>query len=126
CQWQFNGVDIPGATNYVLTIPNVQLSDAGDYSVLITGTTWGSDYAPQALLSVYASGAAFLQSAVLSNNQFQFTVQGVPWRRYIVEASTNLLDWTALKTNLSPYSFVETNATAYDQRFYRAMFVPLP
>src|SRR6185436_21008943 len=35
-QWRFNGTNIPGATNSVFTIPNVQPSDAGNYAVVVT------------------------------------------------------------------------------------------
>ncbi len=41
-QWQFNAVDIPGATNASLAIANVQSSNAGTYTVIVTnngGTT---------------------------------------------------------------------------------------
>jgi hypothetical protein len=34
-QWRFNGIDIPGATNSTLVITNVQLQDAGDYTVVV-------------------------------------------------------------------------------------------
>ncbi len=34
-QWQFEGVDIPGATNVLLTISNVQPADAGNYRVIV-------------------------------------------------------------------------------------------
>ena len=35
-QWQFNGVDLPGATASSLTISNVQVADEGDYRCLVT------------------------------------------------------------------------------------------
>jgi hypothetical protein len=35
-QWQFNGVDIPGATGATFTTNNAQLVNEGDYRVLIT------------------------------------------------------------------------------------------
>ena len=41
-QWRFNGADIPGATNAVLTLNNLALTDAGAYSVGVSnsgGTT---------------------------------------------------------------------------------------
>ena len=38
-QWQFNGTDIQGATATNHTIVNVQLSDAGDYTVVVTNNS---------------------------------------------------------------------------------------
>jgi len=38
CQWKFNGADIPGATNTVLDLQNIQASDAGNYSVTISNS----------------------------------------------------------------------------------------
>lgn len=35
-QWRFNGADLPGATNSVLTLTNVQFGNAGDYSVVVS------------------------------------------------------------------------------------------
>ena len=38
-QWQFNGADIPGATEAVFSIPSVLLDDAGLYSVKVTNSS---------------------------------------------------------------------------------------
>ncbi|WP_160164593.1 hypothetical protein [Pedosphaera parvula] len=35
-QWQFNGADIPGATNYFLVLTNVQPAQFGSYNVVLT------------------------------------------------------------------------------------------
>ncbi len=35
-QWQKNGISIPGATSATLALSNVQLSDAGSYSLIVT------------------------------------------------------------------------------------------
>nr|MBP6820421.1 hypothetical protein [Acidobacteriota bacterium] len=37
-QWRKNSVNIPGKTNSTLSIPAAQLSDAGNYDVVVTGT----------------------------------------------------------------------------------------
>lgn len=37
-QWQFNGTNLPGATNPVLTLPGATLADAGDYTVVVSNT----------------------------------------------------------------------------------------
>jgi hypothetical protein len=35
-QWQFNSTDLPGRTNVSLILTNVQLTNAGDYTVVVT------------------------------------------------------------------------------------------
>ena len=121
CQWKFNGTNIPGATNFILMLTNVQLSDAGNYSVRVTGTSSYYDDPAVLTLRVYTSLPATLQPAPLSSNRFQLTVQG-PWtRRYSLETSTNLMQWNWLTFVYPPYTLVETNVTAVPQRFYRAV-----
>ena len=60
------------------------------------------------------------------NQQFQFTVSGTQGSNYVVQASTNLTasNWVSLKTNVSPFTFVESNASFYARRFYRAVAWP--
>jgi hypothetical protein len=41
-----------------------------------------------------------------------------------VSASTNLRDWTPLQTNVSPFTFTDTNASGFADRFYRAQYLP--
>ena len=50
-QWNFNGTNIDWATNASLTITNVQLSQAGNYSVLVTNV-FGSITSSNAALTV--------------------------------------------------------------------------
>jgi subtilase family serine protease len=50
-QWSFNGTNIVNATNATLTLPNVQLTNSGDYSVLITNL-YGSTNSAIAVLTV--------------------------------------------------------------------------
>jgi len=52
-QWRLNGNSIAGATNSSLTLTNVQLSDAGQYSVQATNVA-GSDTSSNARLVVLA------------------------------------------------------------------------
>jgi hypothetical protein len=50
-QWNFQGTNIAGATNASLVLTNVQMSQAGDYSVLVTNT-YGSMLSSNATLVV--------------------------------------------------------------------------
>jgi hypothetical protein len=122
-QWKFNGTNL-AATNTSLTLTNVQLSQAGNYAVLVTNL-YGSALSSNAVLSVYATAAATLGGYSFSgNNGFQFQVAGVPGFNYAVQESTNLIDWVTLITNTSPFSFIDTNAAGTPQQFYRAIYSP--
>jgi uncharacterized repeat protein (TIGR01451 family) len=56
---------------------------------------------------------------------FQFTVSnGQSGQQYIVQASTNLVNWVNVFTNPAysvPFSFTDTNVSSYGSRFYRVV-----
>ncbi len=58
--------------------------------------------------------------AALDRGQFRFTVSGVSGNQYVVEASTDLVQWTPVQTNTAPFDLLDANAGAYTRRFYRA------
>lgn len=64
-QWHHNGIPISGATASTLTIPNVQPSDAGEYSVLVTSACGATRSRPALLtlnpnLQVFSSAGTTL------------------------------------------------------------------
>src|SRR6185437_6194610 len=52
-QWQFNNVDIPGATNNSLALTNVQLADAGNYQVVVGNSPAAPIVSSNATLTVF-------------------------------------------------------------------------
>ncbi len=52
-QWQRNGENLPGQTEAVLTIPNVQADDVGEYTVVVSNEA-GSATSARALVRVFA------------------------------------------------------------------------
>lgn len=52
-QWRFNGSDITGATNSEFTLANIQVTHAGDYSVLVSNPA-GSQLSSNATLTIKA------------------------------------------------------------------------
>jgi hypothetical protein len=119
-QWQKDNVDITGATNRVYTIDATAYSDAGNYRVIVTNPL-GTETSHYAALTVTDLPVLTM---VLSNNIPVLTVRWFPDSLCAIDASTNLIDWTALVTNTVPFTFLDTNAPLYDSRFYRARGIP--
>jgi DNA/RNA endonuclease G (NUC1) len=61
-----------------------------------------------------------------ANNQFQFTVSGSTGSNYVVQAADSFTApvWLPLVTNRAPFAFIQSNATSFPQRFYRALGAP--
>ena len=130
CQWRKNdvnladgvqpsGATISGTTTTDLTIANVQMSDAGDYTVVVTNT-YGSVTSSVAALTVQGSGSFI-------SNGFGFDLSGMAGQTVVIEASTNLTSWTPLLTNsllTGCFHFNDSDSTNCAQRFYRARLTP--
>ncbi|MEO5801933.1 MAG: immunoglobulin domain-containing protein [Verrucomicrobiota bacterium] len=70
-QWRYNGTNISGATTASLTLTNVQLSDSGSYSVIVTNST-GTSTSSNATLIVNTpptiTAHPLTQSVTISND----------------------------------------------------------
>ncbi|MBI3414174.1 MAG: hypothetical protein HY043_02450 [Verrucomicrobia bacterium] len=80
------------------------------------------------ILQSAESGSALLGRPSWTNNGVQFLVSGLPENSYRVEAATlgTNLDWRAIgtvKLNNAPVEFIDTQATNYSSRIYRAVRV---
>ena len=81
CQWNFNGINIDGATNALLTLANVQTNQAGNYSVQVANA-FGLTNSISATLTVIALPPTILTQPtnqtifVYSNATFSVTASG--------------------------------------------------
>jgi hypothetical protein len=121
-QWKFNGTNLPAAVSSVLTLSNVTTNQAGTYSVMVYNSTGSTS--STATLTVYATAAATLASTAHADGQYALVVAGVPGYNYVVQASTDLVNWVPVHTNTAPFTFVDTNAGQFGQRFYRSVYAP--
>ena len=84
--------------------------------------------------STNGSGTRFYRAVVLSEAQPQLgapqlsaggaarvSVTGLAGQTYIIETSTNLVNWVPIYTNGGSFMFTDPNATNYNQQFYRAV-----
>jgi hypothetical protein len=97
--------------------------DAGDTSKNY-GTAGSMRYD---MVTVFGAPATPPQAAVLDQpqadgNQFSFGVTGSSGASYVVQSTTDLnsTNWLPVVTNISPFSFSDTNFSAA-QKFYRAV-----
>jgi len=128
-QWYFNtNSPMSGATNSTLTLNNVQATNAGTYSVVVSNTA-GAVTSASAVLTVSTGGYARPQvaSTTFNNGVFNLIVSGDAGPDYIVQASTNLLTWQSLFTNhlvAPPFNWSDSNAASFGRRYYRIQLGP--
>ena len=97
----------------------------GSISLLpVTVTDANGSTNSTAALTVYATAAGSLALASHAMGQYTMAVDGVEGCRYIVQASTDLVNWVPVQTNTAPFTFVDTNAGRFPQRFYRSVYAP--
>jgi len=141
-QWKFNGSNLTSTTSGTLMLKNVKTSQAGSYTVTVSNA-YGLTNSGVALLMVKAAApltktiaqnnivpvtlpaeAATLTSVRESNGQFAFLVTGSAGSNYVVQASSDMKNWSAVATNAAPFTFTDLNASSFNQRFYRAYSQP--
>lgn len=120
-QWKLNGKNIAGATKASLSLKNCQSANAGDYTVTVSNTKGAITSSPAALI-VSATPAALLAQANRTNGNFSFGVVGVAGAKYVVQASTDMVKWTSVRTNAAPFTFTDTNSAAVPGKFFRTVY----
>jgi uncharacterized repeat protein (TIGR03803 family) len=127
CQWQFDNNNLPNATNYTLSLTNVQLTNAGYYQAILTNAN-GATPSAVVTLSVtnvplaFATGGGALS---FSGGQLSIVLTNLAGQGAIViEASTDLMNWTPIFTNPPAFgslNFTDPDGAAYAYRYYRAL-----
>jgi hypothetical protein len=84
--------------------------------------------------SVAVNAIYFLRPPVLftapgyfTNQQFMLPISGLAGKSYVLQATTNFVDWTPLSTNVAGsnvFLLTDTNAFEVPYRFYRAVEQP--
>jgi uncharacterized repeat protein (TIGR02543 family) len=125
-QWRHNGINLAGATNNFLQLTNVQLIQAGRYSVLV-GNVEANLLSASAMLAVFLPTAPQLTAPeLLPGGRLKLVFIAATNFTYQLEQSTNLTAWTAftnfLHQNNPADILIET--TNQEGGFYRATWVP--
>ncbi len=107
-QWRFNSQDIPGATNDILTLPQVRFDQTGYYSVAVRNP-FGERISAKALLSVAqvlvwpsSSGATPIMPTALTN---VISVSAGDYHVLALKADGLVACWA------SPYPYAQSSVT---------------
>jgi DNA/RNA endonuclease G (NUC1) len=126
----FTGLQNIGAnTNITFRIVNMNGGSAGTWYIYDKVGTTALDLAVQGtvtqVLGPPASQPTF-SAITFTNNRFSFSLTGTAGTNYVVQATTNLspATWITLKTNASPFTFIDTNVEMFKQRFYQGLVAP--
>jgi plastocyanin len=109
--------------------PGVALADTTNVvqvRVQDNGTPGLSD-AKSFTVIVNALAPVVLTQVSRPNGQFRFRVSGTEGPDYVVQASTNLTDWTDIATvpaPVAPFQVDDDNAATFSNRFYRVRLQP--
>jgi hypothetical protein len=123
-QWRFNGTNIAGAAAFSLSLTNVQLTNAGSYTIVVTNAT-GAVTSDVAVLTVLAPPAILGQEFL--DGSFRLAFIGPDGQTYQILTSTNpalaMESWTVLTNGTFPASgpFIHTPAANDWIRFYRVV-----
>lgn len=117
-QWRRNNIGIAGATDSTLVLNNVSTSDSGSYSLLVTNQA-GCAMSTPTLLTVVDVQPFHFEYRAIDESNITLRLVGQTNRQYMIEASTNLADWSVL---FSIFNSAESNLNIVVPRDNRARF----
>ena len=119
-QWQFNGMNIAGATTATLGLSNLSATNAGAYRVVITNAVGTITSIPVDLH--FFGDLKFIAATVLAGSIGQ--QYRVDYADVVTIGTTNWLVLTNITLPSSPFLVIDPASSGKTQRYYRA--VPLP
>lgn len=138
-KWMFNGKTIanPSVANVVvplvgtvstLTIPAVSSASQGAYSVKVinaVGSVTSDNASLVVVLQPVLTTVNILTSGTgITANGFQLNLLKPATSNCVVQASTDLMNWTPIATNSTSatnFTYLDTSATNLPARYYRAL-----
>ncbi len=126
-QWCFHGTNLPGAVSSALTLTNVQIAQAGTYTVLVTNN-YGSALSSNAVLTVLEPPAPGLRIAftLSEDGSINLSATGGVGQSCVLLTASNLnapLIWSPIQTNQADangrFQSTDPGVANHPQRFYR-------
>jgi len=113
----------PARNSYGVATITVTVNDGGTSNNVVSKSFTVTVLAPGQVATaatISPGSPATLTAQPIANGQFTFTVDGTAGSQYVVEASSDLVNWTPIQTNAAPFTVVDPNAATNPQQYYRA------
>ncbi len=135
-QWFTNGIAVTGATNGSFTLfPETLGSGNHAISSVVRDETTLVRTDPNNLLAQIVKWSASVSlpqlqldsPLMLAGGSFAFWITGNAPQGFVIQGSTNLVDWIPLRTNFlsaGKYGYTNSNAGSFPERYFRAMTPP--
>jgi hypothetical protein len=112
---------LPATNSFLYTAP-FSLTNSAMLTANAFETNFDNSVAVSALFIVQP--LYFTSAAFTTNNVFQLGFMGASGGNYVLQATTNFIDWTPLVTNLATtnvFNLFDSNASNFPYRFYRVI-----
>ena len=122
-QWRFNGADIPWGTSSTLVLTNFTGAREGLYQVLVSNAGGSANSAPALAL---LNNPVRINSGA-GNCRYHLRLTGPAGNTFILQTSSNLVNWISVVTNTASTGIVEVHDAGLPTspaRFFRAASGP--
>jgi hypothetical protein len=124
-QWSFSGTNLVGATNAWLTVTNVQMAQAGSYTIQVTNSAGSAASSANLIVTTSVIILTTINgTSPTTSGGFAFQITLPAGSTYVVLACSDLQNWIPIATNVAATGsivFTDVFATNYNARFYRAL-----
>ncbi len=126
--WNLGNLNTNTGSRLVFTVLPLSVQNVLNYAVASADTLDANpadDFVTTNITVVAASLPRLTAVPMPGNHQFQFSITDLTQEPYVIQASTNLVNWVPVYTNAAPAatvtSFSDSNASGYPYRFYRVV-----
>jgi hypothetical protein len=116
-----------GANRTVTVTPLANQTGTTTITITVADAKGARGFATFDLTVIAPATPPTLGAFTMNGSQFQMTVSGDAGEDYFIQASTNLVDWQTVFTNLNattPFPWTDTQTTNFPSRFYRVLLGP--
>ncbi len=122
------GASVDPATGILTWRPGITQAGMNPFTLVVTDSGSPNLSATQTFnVTVNLPAPPTIQPASFTNGQFSFNITGASGPDYLVQASTNLINWITIATNNAPtppFLWSDPDTNLFTRRFYRILLAP--